>query len=71
MKNLFRGDVVTIKSGGPRMTITNIRQQRAISGFPATAFALCQWFENDALIEKWFDTIVLETAKETPGDTAR
>ncbi|MCO7055697.1 hypothetical protein [Pseudomonas juntendi] len=47
------------------MTITNIRQQRSISGFPGTAFALCQWFENDALMEKWFDVIVLESAKET------
>ncbi|SUD78546.1 YodC family protein [Pseudomonas putida] len=65
MNNLFRGDVVTIKSGGPRMTITNIRQQRSISGFPGTACALCQWFENDALMEKWFDVIVLESAKET------
>jgi uncharacterized protein YodC (DUF2158 family) len=71
MNNLFRGDVVTIKSGGPRMTITNIRQQRSISCFPATAFALCQWFENDAFMEKWFDTIVLQAAKEAPGGNTR
>ncbi|MFJ7789339.1 DUF2158 domain-containing protein [Pseudomonas sp. NPDC096925] len=63
MKNLFRDDVVTMKSGGPLMTIINIRQLRSISGFPTTTFALCQWFENGTLMEKWFDSVVLETAK--------
>ncbi|WP_423246459.1 DUF2158 domain-containing protein [Pseudomonas plecoglossicida] len=53
-----------MKSGGPLMTIINIRQLRSISGFPTTTFALCQWFENGTLMEKWFDSVVLETAKK-------
>ncbi|MCE1117677.1 MULTISPECIES: DUF2158 domain-containing protein [Pseudomonas] len=62
MSEFFRGDVVLLKSGGPLMTIANIRQQRALTGFPATVFAFCQWFEGNRSMEKWFDTTTLEVA---------
>ncbi|WP_157966857.1 YodC family protein [Pseudomonas sichuanensis] len=62
MSEFLKGDVVLLKSGGPLMTIANIRQQRAIGGFAPTVFVFCQWFEGNKAMEKWFDITTLEVA---------
>ncbi|MEX5364770.1 DUF2158 domain-containing protein [Pseudomonas guariconensis] len=62
MRNILKGDVVRLKSGGPLMTVGNLKEQRAILGFAASTFVLCQWFENERIMEKWFDAAVLQPA---------
>lgn len=64
MSELVKGDVVLLKSGGPLMTIANIRQQRAIGGSPPAVLAFCQWFEGNQPMEKWFDSTALQVAKQ-------
>lgn len=49
------GDVVTLKSGGPKMTVS----------FKDESFrrCLCQWFEGNILQESFFDKTALVKAE--------
>lgn len=44
------GDVVRIKSGGPKMTVVRIWEQYGTVGADGTK-AYCQWFTNNGLLE--------------------
>lgn len=54
------GDVVTLKSGGPKMTVDEIVQQyenaKPIEGFNCK----CAWFVNTELKTEWFDQLSLK-----------
>jgi len=47
------GDVVTLKSGGPKMTILQIQE------FNIGKMAICQWFNGNDLEAKMFNTETL------------
>jgi uncharacterized protein YodC (DUF2158 family) len=49
------GDIVQLKSGGPKMTISEI-----IDGDEA----ICQWFVQDKRCEETFETVTLTKIKE-------
>jgi uncharacterized protein YodC (DUF2158 family) len=54
-----KGDVVTLKSGGPRMTVQSIGEPRP--GLPANAkWVHCIWFEDNVINEYNFDDCVLK-----------
>lgn len=57
MSEIQKGDVVQLKSGGPRMTVQDIGDY----GFSdsSTNGALCVWFEKNKAEEKVFDLAVL------------
>ena len=58
-RGLQRGDVVTLKSGGPRMTVQSIGEPRP--GLPTgTRWVHCIWFENNVINEYNFDDCVLK-----------
>jgi uncharacterized protein YodC (DUF2158 family) len=44
MKELHVGDVVTLNSGGGRMTVASVKP---IHGEPENFEAQCHWFESD------------------------
>ncbi|WP_046856096.1 YodC family protein [Pseudomonas sp. CCOS 191] len=71
MRNILKGDVVRLKSGGPLMTVGNLKDQRAVLGFSASTFAFCQWFENEQLMERWFDSAALQPADHDTQETPR
>lgn len=50
MSNLKAGDVVRMKSGGPKMTIVRIWEQYGTVGADGPK-AYCQWFTNNGLLE--------------------
>jgi uncharacterized protein YodC (DUF2158 family) len=54
---LYVGDIVTLKSGGPKMTVSKIIGPDDISnGVPIVAmFALCIWFSECLLQQAIFD----------------
>ncbi|MGP9825103.1 YodC family protein [Ectopseudomonas khazarica] len=57
MSEIQKGDVVQLKSGGPRMTVQDIGDY-GFSGGPNDG-ALCVWFEKNKAEEKVFDLAVL------------
>ena len=57
MSDFKKGDVVELKSGGPKMTIQDL------GDFGPTGpeeGALCVWFDKDKQQEKVFDVAVLQ-----------
>jgi uncharacterized protein YodC (DUF2158 family) len=65
---LHVGDVVTLKSGGPKMTIATI------GAFPTIGIeqgAECVWFEKDESKTKVFDLRVLVIWVRTPPMAVR
>lgn len=63
MSELKKGDVVYLKSGGPRMTIQNIGDYTRIKNG-----ACCIWFDGKKKYEDVFDLDTLELADE-PDDS--
>ena len=63
-----KGDVVVLKSGGPRMTINIASQEDVPEGMtlPANVSAdrqaMCVWFRDEELTSLWFDKAMLDTA---------
>lgn len=49
------GEVVTLKSGGPMMTVIAISKRGA---------CLCGWFDGETFIEHWFAAAVLNIETE-------
>lgn len=58
-KALQKGDVVILKSGGPRMTVQSIGDPRP--GLPTgSKWVHCIWFEDNVINEYNFDDCVLK-----------
>jgi len=55
------GDVVVLKSGGPKMTIKKIEPVKLIDSDHDIVMGYCTWFENEQLQSKMFplETLVL------------
>lgn len=49
------GDVVTLKSGGPAMTVTQVND--------ASSFE-CMWFDDAFLHKEYFKTVALKLQKD-------
>ena len=65
METFKEGDVVRLKSGGPKMTIQGIGKY----GIAATKDnALCVWFDGSKAMEKVYELAVLEHA---PAETEK
>ena len=58
-----KGDVVRLKSGGPKMTVTQIGP----FGPDGAEEAKCVWFDGVRREDSVFDTAVLVHAKDTVG----
>jgi len=66
MSEIQKGDVVQLKSGGPRMTVQDIGDY-GFSGDPING-ALCVWFEKNKAEEKVFDiTVLVKAASASVG----
>lgn len=50
------GDVVQLKSGGPKMTVKSVERHGAVT----TDNARCVWFDGHQNIENVFDLTVIE-----------
>jgi len=55
------GDIVSLKSGGPKMTIKKIETVRYVGTEHDTIIASCNWFDKEQLQSKSFplETLVL------------
>ena len=60
MSEIQKGDVVQLKSGGPRMTVQEVGSFIS-SGGPQDG-AYCVWFEKNKAEERVFDVAVLVKA---------
>ncbi|GLZ88092.1 hypothetical protein Pres01_41430 [Metapseudomonas resinovorans] len=60
MSEIAKGDVVQLKSGGPKMTVQDLGDY-GFSGGPKNG-AYCVWFEKNKAEEKVFDVAVLVKA---------
>ncbi|KJK14909.1 YodC family protein [Pseudomonas sp. 2(2015)] len=60
MADIAKGDVVTLKSGGPKMTVENTGNYAGGFGIGPENGAKCVWFEGNKAAEKVFDVAVLK-----------
>ena len=60
MSQLQTGEVVQLKSGGPRMTIAELGNYGPVS----TPGVKCVWFENNKPFERVFPPEVLERCQD-------
>ena len=62
------GDVVTLKSGSPKMTVDEIKQQydngQSLEGYECR----CVWFVDTELKTEWFDEQSLKSYIPYQGD---
>jgi uncharacterized protein YodC (DUF2158 family) len=58
MTEIKAGDVVVLKSGGPKMTVSKVAEQSMGAGVGAW----CQWFEKNKLTTAVFSLATLEIA---------
>ncbi len=62
-KEIRKGDVVVLKSGGPKMTVQSIGEP--MPGMPANSkWIHCIWFEGNVINEYNFDDCVLNILEE-------
>lgn len=61
MTDFKKGDVVQLKSGGPKMTIQNLGDYGPLGPEEGAA---CVWFEGTKPKEGIYDIAVLETASK-------
>ena len=57
MSEVQRGDLVRLKSGGPRMTVKFVEREEAA----------CSWFDGLKVVEHRFDVESLEAAADAPS----
>lgn len=62
MSNIVKGAVVQLKSGGPKMTVTEVGDYAGEWGLGPEEGAKCVWFEKNKAEEKVFDIAVLTLA---------
>ncbi len=65
--NLQPGDVVRVKSGGPKMTIDKIGQ----FGMGSKEEARCVWFDGNKRVTDLFQLEILEKVDEEPKPSPR
>lgn len=58
MSEIKKGDVVQLKSGGPKMTVVDLGDYAGMGLGPANG-AKCNWFEGAKPQEKVFDVVAL------------
>jgi len=65
-QNIQKGDVVVLKSSGPKMTVQSIGEPRpGMSG--NTKWVHCIWFEGNVINEYNFDECVLTILDDDTG----
>ncbi len=64
MADFKQGDVVQLKSGGPKMTIKGIGKYGIV---PKEENALCEWFDGNRRVEDVFELAVLMKADTSSG----
>lgn len=69
MNNLKVGDTVQLKSGGPVMTVANVKQLDE-QEIEAGVIVNCQWFVKDELKIGSFHPDVLELIGERKSETS-
>ncbi|WP_046382696.1 DUF2158 domain-containing protein [Pseudomonas veronii] len=62
MSDITKGQVVQLKSGGPKMTVTEVGNYAGEYGMGPENGAKCVWFEKNKPEEKVFDVEVLTLA---------
>ncbi len=70
MAEFKKGDVVQLKSGGPKMTVTNVGNYSEGMGMGPEDGVACVWFEPGKATkahEKVFDSAVLQIAPSNVG----
>ena len=55
METFSQGDVVQLKSGGPKMTIAKLSENQAE----------CVWFVSDEQRSSWFDLVLLKSGERS------
>jgi uncharacterized protein YodC (DUF2158 family) len=63
---LKMGDVVMLKSGGPKMTIANISEPRP-GPVPPAKWVRCIWFDGSNIYEYSFDSTGLVKVPDKPA----
>ncbi len=58
-KKIEKGDVVMLKSGGPKMTVQNLGQQKPGPSV-GVSWVHCIWFEGNTINEYNFEECVLK-----------
>lgn len=56
-EDLEEGDVVQLKSGGPRMTVTEVQENGQVC---------CAWFEDDETRSRYFPPKALKEVEDGP-----
>ena len=66
------GDIVQLKSGGPKMTVVGITRVK-MPGDPAVdnTYVRCSWFRDKKLEEQVFDPQALNKARESEAQDKR
>lgn len=59
MAEFKKGDVVQLRSGGPRMTVVDLGDYSS-SGLGPADGVKCQWFEKTKIHEQVFDAAALK-----------
>ena len=59
MSDIAKGDIVMLKSGGPKMTVSDVGNYAGFGTGPENG-ACCVWFEKDKPVERVFDVAVLQ-----------
>lgn len=59
MSEIKKGDLVQLKSGGPKMTVENVGNYGGMAMGPENG-AKCVWFEKEKPMQKVFDIAVLQ-----------
>ena len=59
MSSFKKGDVVVMRSGGPKMTVADVGNYSG-SGLGPEDGVKCQWFEKTKLFDQVFDAAVLK-----------
>ena len=63
MSEVSKGDVVVLKSGGPKMVAVSLKNVPAMAGYPAATQVFCHWFDGAKPMEKLFDAATLVRVK--------
>lgn len=58
-KTIKKGDIVTLKSGGPRMTVQSISESKP-GPMGTVRWVRCIWFNNNLVNEYNFDEEILK-----------
>lgn len=63
MSEVAKGDVVVLKSGGPKMVAVTLKDVPGMAGYPPSTNVFCHWFDGSKPMEKWFDVETVALVK--------